>query len=365
MSLNNSYVKIARFLEQGRSLVRARIIRLAGSAPRSVGADCLVLDDGTLVGTIGGGSLEHAVIQKAKGMLTHKKNEVLHYTMMGENVAKSEMLCGGIVDILLEPLNPADKELVSIFSATKNLILNGAPGIFVSEVPSGEEGSAHCDRLLVGENGVIHGNIPSFSYPLSDLAGLSAPEVIRCPGTGTLYFAEPLQSTPEVLIFGAGHISTCIAPLAKMVGFRVVVIDDRDEFANRGRFPMADDIFVMPFQQTAGKVSTTPHSYIVIVTRGHSFDKVVLESMLDKPHAYLGMIGSKKKRTAIYQALTEAGVSQETLSRVYSPIGLDIGAETPEEIAVSIVAELIDIRASRKSGPALPAPQPITSGEPS
>lgn len=363
MSLNNSYVKIARFLEQGRSLVWARIIHLAGSAPRSVGADCLVLDDGTLVGTIGGGSLEYAVVEKAKELLTLKRPAVLHYSMQGEDVTKSEMLCGGIVDVFLEPLDPADDIVVSLFSAAKDYVLSGTPGVFVSQIPSEEQESGHCHRLLVGKDGLIHGQIPSFSFPLSDLSQLSAPQVIRCPDTGTLFFADPLQSTPEVLIFGAGHISTCIAPLAKMVGFRVVVIDDRSEFANRERFPLADEIFVIPFQQVAHKVSTTAHSYIVIVTRGHNYDKVVLESMLDKPHAYLGMIGSKKKKNAIYQALSAAGVTAETLAGVYSPIGLDIGAETPEEIAVSIVAEMIDLRASRKSS----SPKPLIppSGEPS
>jgi xanthine dehydrogenase accessory factor len=363
MSQNNSYAKIARFLKQGRSLVWARIIYLDGSAPRSVGADCLVLDDGTLVGTIGGGSLEYAVVQKAKELLTLKRQTILHYSMQGEDVTKSEMLCGGIVDVLLEPLDPADNTVVSLFSAAKDLVLSGAPGVFVSQMPSGEQESGQCHRLLMGEDGLTHGSIPSFSFPLSDLFKLSAPQVLRCPDSGTLFFADPLQSTPEVLIFGAGHISTCIAPIAKMVGFRVVVVDDRSEFANRERFPLADEIFVIPFQQVRHKVSTTAHSYIVIVTRGHNYDKVVLESMLDKPHAYLGMIGSKKKKSAIYQALTAAGVSAETLARVYSPIGLDIGAETPEEIAVSIVAEMIDLRASRKSS----SPKPLIppSGGPS
>lgn len=365
MSLNSSYVKISRFLEQGRALVWARIVHLAGSAPRSVGADCLVLDDGALVGTIGGGMLEYAVVQRAKELLSGRTQELLQYKMRGEDVEKSEMLCGGTVDVLLEALNPSDHELVFLFSAVKHLIESGASGVFVTQMPSGEKGGTPHRRMLVAGNGTRHGEIPSFSYPLSDLSGLSAPEVIRCPETGALFFAAPLQSTPEVLLFGGGHVSTCIAPLAKMVGFRVVVIDDRAEFANRERFPMADDIFVIPFAQVANKVPTTANSYIVIVTRGHGYDRVVLESMLDKPHAYIGMIGSKKKKRAIYQALSEAGVSAETLAGVYSPIGLDIGAETPEEIAVSIVAELIDFRAARKAGSTSPESEPASTGEPS
>lgn len=360
MSISNSYIKISRFLEQGRSLVWARIINRIGSAPRSVGADILMLDNGTTIDTIGGGALEHKVCIKAKEMLNGEHSKVLYFKLQGEDTAKTEMLCGGTVEVLLTPLNPSDKETVNVFSATRDLILSGASGVFITQVtPSGK--STHRSRwILIREDGTILGKPPS-SYSLPEFLSLPSPTIIRIPGSEEFCFAEPLRSIPEVLLFGAGHVSTCIAPLAKMVGFRVTVIDDRMEFANLDRFPTADEVQLLAFDPGLKALPTTPHSYIVIVTRGHSYDKVVLELMLDKPHAYIGMIGSVKKKSAIYRALKEAGVSEETLARVHSPIGLDIGAETPEEIAISVVAELIDVRASKGKKKTFTAVLPIHS----
>jgi xanthine dehydrogenase accessory factor len=358
MSLKNNYLKIGRFLEQGRPLVWARIIRLDGSGPRSVGADCLVLNDGTLIGTIGGGTLEHVIIEKAKKMMGGAAPEVVHFRMHGEDVNQSEMLCGGEVDVLLDPLNPERKEVLSIFSAAGDLIEKRIRAAFISSVPESNNiiDGSNCRMLATAET-VVSGSIPAFSLPLSELSRLSSPTLWNCPETGALFYIAPLECAPELLIFGAGHISTCIAPIAKMVGFRVAIIDDRTDFANRERFPVVDDIYVQSFDRALREIPTSFQTYIVIVTRGHKYDKVILEAMLDKPHAYIGMIGSRQKRDTIYRAFMNAGISPETLSQVYSPIGLDIGAETPEEIAVSIIAELIDVRATKKVGAALPKPQ--------
>jgi xanthine dehydrogenase accessory factor len=126
-----------------------------------------------------------------------------------------------------------------------------------------------------------------------------------------------------------------------MVGFRLAVIDDRAEFATRERFPTADEVLVLPFDKVFDHLRVTPDSYLVIVTRGHLSDRTVLRSALTTNPAYIGMIGSKRKREAIYRSLLDEGVPRERLEAVHSPIGLVIGAETPEEIAVSIVGELI------------------------
>ena len=155
---------------------------------------------------------------------------------------------------------------------------------------------------------------------------------------------EPILSEPTVYLFGAGHVSQQIAPLAKRVQFRVVVIDDREIFANRGRFPDADEILVSEFETCFQQLSIDESSYVVIVTRGHLYDGFVLEQAVKTRSRYIGMIGSKKKIHILYQNLMKKGIPKETLERVYAPIGLDINSETPEEIAVSIVAQLIQVR---------------------
>jgi xanthine dehydrogenase accessory factor len=147
-------------------------------------------------------------------------------------------------------------------------------------------------------------------------------------------------------IFGGGHISFSLARIGKMTGFRVVVIDDREEYANPERFPEADETIAEGFPQVFSRIAVNNFSYIVIVTRGHAYDQAVLEWALTTEAYYIGMIGSRKKTKQLFGNLKAQGVSEEALGQVYTPIGLDIKAETPEEIAVSIMAEIIKIRRS-------------------
>jgi xanthine dehydrogenase accessory factor len=163
-------------------------------------------------------------------------------------------------------------------------------------------------------------------------------------GSRVEFLVEPLCSEPTVYLFGAGHVSEQIAPLARKVQFKVVVLDDRDMFANRDRFPEADEIIVSPFETCFDRLPIDESSYIIIVTRGHLYDGVVLEQAVKTKARYIGMIGSRKKIRVLYQNLIEKGVARETLEQVRAPIGLEIHSETPEEIAVSIVAQLIQVR---------------------
>jgi xanthine dehydrogenase accessory factor len=163
------------------------------------------------------------------------------------------------------------------------------------------------------------------------------------------FYMEPVMSEPMLYVFGGGHVSLQIVPMAARVGFRVVVIDDRPEFADPIKFPEAADVHEYPFEGVFDRLSIDRSSYIVIVTRGHIHDRTVLAQALKTGAGYIGMIGSRRKRAIIYKKLLEEGFTQDDLDRVYSPIGVGIHAETPEEIAVSIVAELIKVRAETLS----------------
>lgn len=162
-------------------------------------------------------------------------------------------------------------------------------------------------------------------------------------------FIDILQPKEEVLIFGAGHIAVCVSKLAKMVGFKVTIVDDRKEFANQDRFPEADKIIVKETKEALTYFNINPSTYIIVLTRGHLKDEEVLTSVIRSGAAYIGMIGSRKKNTTIFQRLAKKGISQEELKKVHAPIGIDIGAQTPEEIAVSIIAQIIQYRGSHKS----------------
>jgi len=161
-------------------------------------------------------------------------------------------------------------------------------------------------------------------------------------------FIDVLQPKEEVLIFGAGHIAICVSRLAKMVGFKVTVVDSRREFANQDRFPDADEIIAEDTEKALTYLRITPSTYIIVLTRGHLKDEEVLGSVIKSGAAYIGMIGSRKKNSTVFQHLEEQGISAQELKEVHAPIGVDIGAQTPEEIAVSIMAEIIQVRKQKE-----------------
>ena len=348
--MENIFIALNQLLEQNRKAVLARIIRQVGSAPRSVGAKCLILENRSIIGTIGGGLLEHQAIQKAAEVMQQGRSLILQYQLKGEEVARSEMLCGGEVDVFLEPVFPEDILAKSIFQRTAILCKEGRRGTLVTRLVSGIDHHDETFRALLEPNGATIGPADSLIGPeQKKYVLINRPILVQNETGNPLLFVEPVEPDAVVYLFGGGHISTFVASLAKMVGFRVVVIDDRREFANKERFPGADEIMLMPFSEAFHHLEIHSTSYIVIVTRGHIHDRDVLHSALKTKPAYIGMIGSKRKRDLIYQALMEEGVEQEKIDRVHSPIGFDIGAETPEEIAISIIAELIQERSKQQN----------------
>jgi xanthine dehydrogenase accessory factor len=347
------YTELVRALTAGEKSVLARVIRQTGSAPRTAGATLLLKANGTVVGSVGGGLLEHDVLRKAQEVLTSGRCAVLKIRLTGREVAASEMLCGGNVDVLVEPVLPTDAGAYTVFQELIALIQEGRRGTLVTLVADGREGGA---RFLVAEQGAVVGDAAS-------ILGEAVVDVtrwadVRQPALATLaesagkptVFLEPVEAEAVLLLFGAGHISTFVASLARMVGFRVRVIDDRGEFANTRRFPTADQLMVCSVAEAFNRIVVTPSTFIAIVTRGHAHDREALRAALATQPAYLGMIGSRRKRDLIYASLMEEGVAPEDLGRVHTPIGISIGAETPEEIAVSIVAELIQVRARAHPG---------------
>ncbi len=157
-------------------------------------------------------------------------------------------------------------------------------------------------------------------------------------------FIEPIVAEEKLLIFGGGHISRALHEFAAKVGFRVTVTDDRPEFANTERFPLAADVLAIPFEKQAEAVKVDEHTYVVIATRGHSYDELCMEIALRTPARYIALVGSRTKVALFKKNLRDKGFREEELERVVCPAGLDLGAETPEEIALSIVAQMIAVR---------------------
>jgi xanthine dehydrogenase accessory factor len=347
---------VHEWLARGEDLCLATIIERKGSAPRSRGSSFFV-DKNSFYGTIGGGRFEAEAIERAREAISRGRAELMHYRLMGGDVADTEMICGGNLDLYLEPLWAGDAQAQAIYQAAARVAARGGRALLATLLAPGPAKAVAGRKLLLLEGAEPVGSldldgelIASLANHLDELNGAAGPHLWRGPGAERLPFAvliEPIISQPVVYIFGGGHVSQKLAPLVTMAGFGLVVADDRPEWANRARFPQADEIWNRPLNKVLDGQKLGPEAYIVIVTRGHLFDKEVLAQALRQNAAYVGMIGSRRKRALIYKSLAEEGFEQEKLEEVHSPIGLDIGAETPEEIAISIIAELVAVRAGK------------------
>jgi xanthine dehydrogenase accessory factor len=349
------YQKAVMLVKEGRRLVLATIITQQGPSPRGIGTKCLILDDGSLVGTIGGGALEARTIEEAGTVIEKGLPSRLYFSLTGADVAETDMLCGGEVEVFLEPVNLETTNSLAIFKKAAGVLGRGGAGLLATIVDGKYNFGVESGRIFFSASGEAIGSFSDdkgldseLKERVDQILASGRPGIIPLrdiSGTAVEIFVEPISSAPVLYVFGGGHVSRQIVPLAVRVGFDSIVIDDRPEFADKGLFPDAAEVRSLPFEGLLEKLVINDSSYLVIVTRGHIHDKIVLEQALKTDARYIGMIGSSRKRGIIYEKLLEEGFSKNDLSRVHSPIGLDIGADTPEEIAVSVVAELIKVRA--------------------
>ena len=352
------YQKIVELLHKDTLSVLATIIRQAGPSPRGVGAKCLIMHDGSFIGTVGGGIVEAKIIQAAKKVLNTGLPLRLSFSLRASDVAETDMLCGGDMEVFLEPVSPTFSSTISIFEKALEVSSRGGPGLLATLLDEKQWQQGEAPRIFLEKKGKPVRSLPkghemekALSIKMDTVLEARLPLVLSLPdssGNQIEVFVEPIMGNPTLYVFGGGHVSSNIVPFASRVGFQVVVIDDRQEFADPKNFPDAREVRLLPFEDVTAKLPVEESSYLVIVTRGHVHDKTVLAQALKTDAKYIGMIGSTRKRDIIYKKLMEEGFTRDELSRVHSPIGLEIGAETPEEIAVSIVAELIKIRADTR-----------------
>jgi xanthine dehydrogenase accessory factor len=259
------FAEIAKLRKQGRKAALATIIQVQGSIPSYETSKILIRDDGSIVGTVGGGCVEAEVWSVAQDVMREEKPRRLHFNLNANPEYDNGLVCGGSLDI----------------------------------------------------------------------------------------FVEPILSTPTLYLFGGGHVSLSISKVANLAGFDTVIADDREAFANHERFPDAMETHAGEWRQIFPRLKPNEFSYLVIATRGHKGDLECLRWAISAPARYIGMVGSKRKLAEFYKVLESEGVTVAQLERVHSPVGLDIGALTPEEIAVSVVAEMIAVR--RNAVPSLPS----------
>jgi xanthine dehydrogenase accessory factor len=255
------YDEIVRLRRLGQKCAVATIVQVNGSIPSYESAKMLVREDGSMLGTIGGGCVEAEVWNAAREVIDTEKPRHLNFSLGQDAAYDNGLICGGQLNIFVEPVTPQ----------------------------------------------------------------------------------------PVAYIFGGGHVSKSISKIANMAGFSTVVVDDREAFANAERFPEADATYAEPYEVVFPKLPVTSSSYLIIVTRGHRDDMRVLRWAVTTEARYIAMIGSKRKTIAVVHELEKEGFSRDMFGKVFAPMGLEIGAETPEEIAVSVVAEMIALRRAPES----------------
>lgn len=325
MQLEND---IAQHLEQGEFLALATVIGRSGSAPRHAGAQMVVTRDFSVLGTIGGGQVESDVLAACLPVRKNGLARILHFDMTGFS-PDADMICGGVVDILIERLTPGHLPLFREAAACRDRAAFGVWLVDLSD-PASPHRTFHTDAA---------------SLPQAVLEQVCSNAAACIDLDGKHVYVEPLMHQGVVVLCGGGHVSFATGKLAHEVGFEVIAVDDREEYAAPTRFPFARAVHVLPeFRGLAEACGIGPEHYIVIATRGHSYDRECLAQAMRTTAHYVGMIGSKRKRDGIFSFLRSEGFAEADFGRVHSPIGLEIGAETPEEIAVSIVAELIAAR---------------------
>lgn len=347
--MEHIFREASKLLAQGEPFVLATVVRTTGSTPQKAGAKILIRADGSTVGTLGGGCVEASVLFLAATLLHEGGGAQLHSCQLTDEMAAQDgLVCGGGMDFLIDPIRHTEEYLgasQSVLDAYKGGEAVAIATLVKSAAVKGTVG----DRLIVRMGGKISGTLGDderderAAARSRELAPLGKHEYV-VGHDGSEYFLETYTTPSTLVILGGGHIGTALAPLATTLGFRVFVIDDRPEFANPQRFPSADKTIVSGFEQGLAQFAVDRNTAIVIATRGHKSDDVALQAACQTAAGYVGMIGSKRKVILFYGNLLRQGVSRERLRTVRTPIGLDLGARTPEEIAVSIMAEILAVR---------------------
>lgn len=322
----------------GKDVVLCSILASSGSSPRGAGAKMAVFEDASTVGTIGGGAVERICIEQAAAALSQRKSFISSYCLDKNEVNDIGMVCGGNVEVYFQYLSHDHADQVQMFEQMRALAEQRKDAwlIYIIEdkkisrmgVYTPQEGIQSIDSSW-------HKEIMPFIQRKAALK----------KGNPMIY-AEPLSTSSTVYLFGGGHVGKALAFILNTVGFYVVLFDNRKDMVNLENTPGAAKIIYGDYADIYDKISISENDYVVVMTPGHQGDFEVLNQALASPAAYIGCIGSKHKVAHTTQRLLDQGHAMENIQRIHSPIGLDILAETPEEIAISVAAQMIQHRAS-------------------
>jgi len=368
--MENIYVALDELLTKGETVAVATIVDVKGSVPREVGAKMIIHPYGRHVGTVGGGCGEADVIKAGLEAIQTGAPTTVRVDLTEEISMQALGVCGGIMDVFVERMSAEARGLAADMTsqtswvaallasvrarepvALATVVAGPSAGkravIWLDRPPLGDLGLGELEARAIADAQEVLRNRQHKLLRYPDLS--PAGRHVRSPAAVSV-FVEVQRRAPELLIVGAGHIAVPLAQIAALCDFAVTVLDDRPSFADPARFPAARRVIAAPLRETVRDLPMDADTFVVLVTRGHSHDVECLLEVLDRPVAYIGMIGSQRRVDAVFKLLAEEqGIDPAKFDRVYAPIGLDIGARTPAEIAVCIMAEIINVY---RGGPA-------------
>ena len=334
---------IDRWLDGEQPIALATVIGTWGSAPRNVGAKMALTADGEISGSVSGGCVEGAVIEVGVEVLVARQPKLLHFGVADETAWEVGLACGGTIEVFVEPLDPV------AYSFLHGLLDEDDSFAIVTVIigPADLLGK----KLIIQRGGRIFGQIDTAldgvaaASARSALAGSgSQRHVLDLPDTGFApieIFIEVLEPAPTLVVIGGVHIAIALTSIAKALGYRTIVIDPRRSFGNRERFPHVDQLVQTWPDEAFDQIKINTSTAVASLTHDPKIDDPALTKALAGPAFYIGALGSRKTHEKRRQRLLKEGVTEERLDRIHGPIGMNIGAQTPEEIAVSIMAEII------------------------
>jgi xanthine dehydrogenase accessory factor len=333
--------ELRQWVGAGERVALATVVGTWGSAPRQPGAKMAISASGKIAGSVSGGCLEGAVFEEGMRVLRGAPPKRLHYGVTDDLAWEVGLSCGGEIDLLLEELGPAHR-------AVMQALEQEAPVVLASRLGGGEP---------VGAEAVLPQENPgTFGAAVGEVLQAEEPKRLELPGKGE-FFLEPFPRPSHLYIFGGAHIAIPLVSMAKGLSFRVTVVDARGKFADRERFPQADEVIHAWPDEVLPRLRLDASSYVVILTHDPKFDDPTIKAALATPARYIGAIGSRKTHRERVARLLEQGMDERALrERVRAPIGLDIGARSAEETALAILAEMVAARHGKGGGAMTPAP---------
>lgn len=334
------FEKLRNRLQPEQSFVLVSVVDSAGSTPRGSGAKMAVFADGSYMGTIGGGSVEYLSIRQALKVLEEKRSLTKGFLLTKNQKADIGMICGGNVEVFFQYVDGQDGSYLQMIDYMITLYEKDVDAWLVT---------------VIGDDMVCETGVYDKQSGLRFMKAVSEEQIIPylknksvCTDTTPRCFVEPLIQSGCVYVFGGGHVAQELVPVIAHVGFRVVVYEDRENFARPELFRGVHHTILGSFETLSEHITMRENDYAVIMTRGHQSDYEVMRQVLRTQAAYIGVIGSRQKIAATTKRLLEDGISEQDIARLHTPIGLPIKGETPAEIAISIAAEMILFRAERK-----------------